>query len=402
MLKLRGKKILLGISGSIAAYKSPLLVRLLIKNGADVKIVLTPSALEFVTPTTLSTLSKNPVNSSFTKIKENQNTHEWNNHVELSLWADLMIIAPATSNTLSSMASARCDNLLLACYLSAKCQVFVAPSMDLDMYNHPGNQENLTKLKQFGNIILESESGDLASGLVGKGRMMEPSNIIKHLFRNLNQKHPLKGKKVLITAGPTYEKIDPVRFIGNFSSGKMGFSLAEAATNLGAKVILISGPTSQKILNHSIELVNVTSADEMNNEILKYFFNIDIFLSAAAVADFIPKELNHLKIKKSQNLNNILFKKNIDILKNLGKIKKNQFMLGFALETHDGEKNAFNKLVNKNLDAIFLNVLSEKQNIFNSDFNHGKYITKKKSISFKLTTKLDLSYKIFEQIIKDS
>jgi phosphopantothenoylcysteine decarboxylase/phosphopantothenate--cysteine ligase len=402
MLKLRGKKILLGISGSIAAYKSPLLVRLLIKNGADVKIVLTPSALEFVTPTTLSTLSKNPVNSSFTKIKENQNTHEWNNHVELSLWADLMIIAPATSNTLSSMASARCDNLLLACYLSAKCQVFVAPSMDLDMYNHPGNQENLTKLKQFGNIILESESGDLASGLVGKGRMMEPSNIIKHLFRNLKQKHPLKGKKVLITAGPTYEKIDPVRFIGNFSSGKMGFSLAEAATNLGAKVILISGPTSQKILNHSIELVNVTSADEMNNEILKYFFNIDIFLSAAAVADFIPKELNHLKIKKSQNLNNILFKKNIDILKNLGKIKKDQFMLGFALETHDGEKNAFNKLVNKNLDAIFLNVLSEKQNIFNSDFNHGKYITKKKSISFKLTTKLDLSYKIFEQIIKDS
>ena len=402
MLKLRGKKILLGISGSIAAYKSPLLVRLLIKNGADVKIVLTPSALEFVTPTTLSTLSKNPVNSSFTKIKENQNTHEWNNHVELSLWADLMIIAPATSNTLSSMASARCDNLLLACYLSAKCQVFVAPSMDLDMYNHPGNQENLTKLKQFGNIILESESGDLASGLVGKGRMMEPSNIIKHLFRNLKQKHPLKGKKVLITAGPTYEKIDPVRFIGNFSSGKMGFSLAEAATNLGAKVILISGPTSQKILNHSIELVNVTSADEMNNEILKYFFNIDIFLSAAAVADFIPKELNHLKIKKSQNLNKILFKKNIDILKNLGKIKKNQFMLGFALETHDGEKNAFNKLVNKNLDAIFLNVLSDKQNIFNSDFNNGKYITKKKSLTFKLTTKLDLSYKIFEQIIKDS
>jgi phosphopantothenoylcysteine decarboxylase/phosphopantothenate--cysteine ligase len=402
MLKLRGKKILLGISGSIAAYKSPLLVRLLIKNGADVKIVLTPSALEFVTPTTLSTLSKNPVNSSFTKIKENQNTHEWNNHVELSLWADLMIIAPATSNTLSSMASARCDNLLLACYLSAKCQVFVAPSMDLDMYNHPGNQENLTKLKQFGNIILESESGDLASGLVGKGRMMEPSNIIKHLFRKLKQKQPLKGKKVLITAGPTYEKIDPVRFIGNFSSGKMGFSLAEAATNLGAKVTLISGPTSQKSLNHSIELINVISADEMNNEILKHFFNIDIFLSAAAVADFIPKELNHLKIKKSQNLNKILFKKNIDILKNLGKIKKNQFMLGFALETHDGEKNAFNKLVNKNLDAIFLNVLSDKQNIFNSDFNNGKYITKKKSLTFKLTTKLDLSYKIFEQIIKDS
>ena len=402
MLKLRGKKILLGISGSIAAYKSPLLVRLLIKNGADVKIVLTPSALEFVTPTTLSTLSKNSVNSSFTKVKENQNKHEWNNHVELSLWADLMIIAPATSNTLSSMASARCDNLLLACYLSAKCQVFVAPSMDLDMYNHPGNQENLTKLKQFGNIILESESGDLASGLVGKGRMMEPSNIIKHLFRNLKQEHPLKGKKVLITAGPTYEKIDPVRFIGNFSSGKMGFSLAEAATNLGAKVTLISGPTSQKITNHSIELINVISADEMNNEILKRFFNIDIFLSAAAVADFIPKELNHLKIKKSQNLNKILFKKNIDILKNLGKIKKNQFILGFALETHDGEKNAFNKLVNKNLDAIFLNVLSDKQNIFNSDFNNGKYITKKKSLSFELTTKLDLSYKIFEQIIKDS
>ena len=402
MLALQGKKILLGVSGSIAAYKSPILVRLLIKSGADVKVVLTPSALDFVTPTTLSTLSKNPVNSSFTEIKDEEDNPEWNNHVELSLWADFMIIAPATSNTISSMASARCDNLLLACYLSAKCPVFVAPSMDLDMYKHPGNQENLNKLKSFGNIILESETGYLASGLKGKGRMMEPKNIIKCIVENIKNEFPLKGKNILISAGPTYEKIDPVRFIGNFSSGKMGFSLAEAAANLGAKVTLISGPSSLKILNNSINLINVVSANEMYNEILKYFFNIDIFISAAAVSDFIPNEFHHLKIKKSQKLNEISLKENIDILFNLGKIKTNQYLVGFALESNDGDKNAYNKLINKNLDAIFLNILSDKQNIFNSDYNHGKYITRKKSISFKLTTKLDLSYKIFEQIINDS
>ena len=402
MYTLGGKKVLLGISGSIAAYKSPLLVRLLIKKGAEVKVVLTPSAMDFVTPTTLSTLSKNPVNTSFTEIKDGQDNPEWNNHVELSLWADFIIIAPATSNTISSMASARCDNLLLACYLSAKCPVFVAPSMDLDMYKHPGNQENLNKLKSFGNIILESESGDLASGLKGKGRMMEPKNIIKYLIKDLKNELPLKGKKILISAGPTYEKIDPVRFIGNFSSGKMGFSLAEAATNLGANVTLISGPTSLKILNRSINLINVVTADEMYNAILKYFFSVDIFVSAAAVADFIPNEYHHLKIKKSQKLNQITIKENIDILYNLGKIKTNQFILGFALETNDGNDNAYNKLINKNLDAIFLNILDDKQNIFNSDYNHGKYITRKKSVSFELTTKLDLSYKIFEQIIRDS
>lgn len=402
MYTLGGKKVLLGISGSIAAYKSPQLVRLLIKKGAEVKVVLTPSAMDFVTPTTLSTLSKNPVNTSFTEIKDENDNPEWNNHVELSLWADFIIIAPATSNTISSMASARCDNLLLACYLSAKCPVFVAPSMDLDMYKHPGNQENLNKLKSFGNIILESESGDLASGLKGKGRMMEPKNIIKYLIKDLKNELPLRGKKILISAGPTYEKIDPVRFIGNFSSGKMGFSLAEAATNLGANVTLISGPTSLKILNSSINLINVITADEMYNAILKYFFSADIFVSAAAVADFIPNEYHHLKIKKSQKLSQITIKENIDILYNLGKIKTNQFMLGFALETNDGNDNAYNKLINKNLDAIFLNILDDQQNIFNSDYNHGKYITRKKSVSFELTTKLDLSYKIFEQIIRDS
>ena len=402
MYTLGGKKVLLGISGSIAAYKSPQLVRLLIKKGAEVKVVLTPSAMDFVTPTTLSTLSKNPVNTSFTEIKDENDNPEWNNHVELSLWADFIIIAPATSNTISSMASARCDNLLLACYLSAKCPVFVAPSMDLDMYKHPGNQENLNKLKSFGNIILESESGDLASGLKGKGRMMEPKNIIKYIIKDLKNELPLKGKKILISAGPTYEKIDPVRFIGNFSSGKMGFSLAEAATNLGANVTLISGPTSLKILNSSINLINVITADEMYNAILKYFFSADIFVSAAAVADFIPNEYHHLKIKKNQKLSQITIKENIDILYNLGKIKTNQFILGFALETNDGNDNAYNKLINKNLDAIFLNILDDKQNVFNSDYNHGKYITRKKSVSFELTTKLDLSYKIFEQIIRDS
>ena len=402
MLTLGGKKVLLGISGSIAAYKSPLLVRLLIKNGAEVRVILTPSALDFVTPTTLSTLSNNPVNTSFTEIKDKQDNPEWINHVELSLWADFMIIAPATSNTISSMASARCDNLLLASYLSSKCPVFVAPSMDLDMYKHPGNQENLSKLKSFGNIILESETGDLASGLKGKGRMMEPENIVSNIIRNIKNEYPLKGKNILISAGPTYEKIDPVRFIGNFSSGKMGFSLAEVAANLGAKVTLISGPSSLKTSNNTINLINVVSAEEMYNEILKYFFSVDIFVSAAAVADFIPKEFHHLKIKKSQGLNKISLKNNIDILHNLGKIKTNQYIVGFALETDDGDKNAYNKLIDKNLDAIFLNILSDKQNVFNSDYNFGKYITRKKSISFELTTKLDLSNKIFEQIIKDS
>ena len=401
MFALQGKKVLLGVSGSIAAYKSPFLVRSLIKNGADVKVVLTPSALDFVTPTTLSALSKNSVNSSFTEVKNEEDSAEWNNHVELALWADFMVIAPATSNTISSMASARCDNLLLACYLSAKCPVFVAPSMDLDMYKHPGNQENLSKLKSFGNIILESEAGSLASGLIGKGRMMEPSNIIKHIVKNLNNEFPLKGKNILISAGPTYEKIDPVRFIGNFSSGKMGFSLAEAAADLGAKVTLISGPSSLKNLNSSINLINVVSADEMYNEILKFFFSVDIFISAAAVADFIPKDFYYSKIKKGQKFNKISLKENIDILHNLGKIKTNQFLLGFALETNDGYQNAYNKLINKNLNAIFLNILNDKQNIFNSDYNQGKYITRKKSIPFELTTKLDLSYKIFEQIIND-
>ena len=401
MFALQGKKVLLGVSGSIAAYKSPFLVRLLIKNGADVKVILTPKALDFVTPTTLSALSKNPVNSSFTEKKDEEDNAEWNNHVELALWADFMLIAPATSNTISSMASARCDNLLLACYLSAKCPVFVAPSMDLDMYKHPGNQENLSKLKSFGNIILESEAGDLASGLIGKGRMMEPSNIIKYIVKNLKNEFPLKGKNILISAGPTYEKIDPVRFIGNFSSGKMGFSLAEAAADLGAKVTLISGPSSLKNLNSSINLINVVSADEMYNEILKFFFSVDIFISAAAVADFIPKDFYYSKIKKGQKLNKISLKENIDILHNLGKIKTNQYLLGFALETNDGYQNAYNKLINKNLNAIFLNILNDKQNIFNSDYNQGKYITRKKSIPFELTTKLDLSYKIFEQIIND-
>ena len=400
MLALGGKKILLGISGSIAAYKSPLLVRLLIKNGAEVKVVLTPSALDFVTPTTLSTLSKNPVNSSFTEVKENQDNPEWNNHVKLSLWADFMIIAPATSNTISSMASARCDNLLLACYLSAKCPVYIAPSMDLDMYNHPANQQNLRQLKTFGNIILESETGDLASGLKGKGRMMEPKNIIKCLISNLNHELSLKGKNVLITGGPTYEKIDPVRFIGNFSSGKMGLCLAEAAVNLGANVTYISGPTSLKISNHSINLINVVTANEMYNEILKFFFSTDIFISAAAVADFIPT-FNNSKIKKKQNLSKISYIENIDILSQLGKIKTNQIIVGFALETDDGYENAYDKLINKNLDAIFLNILNDKNNVFNSDYNQGKYITRKTSVSFEQTTKLDLSFKIFEQITKD-
>ena len=297
MSLLSGTKILLGISGGIAAYKTPLLVRELVKNGAEVRVVMTPSAKDFVTPLTLATVSTNPVLSSFTST--DQDNPLWNDHVKLGLWADLFLIAPATSNTLSAMAQGRCNNLLLAVYLSAKCPVFIAPAMDLDMFAHPSNQKNIKTLSSFGNKLLPVGEGFLASGLEGKGRMLEPQQIVNYVVDFFNPNLPLKDKLVLITAGPTYEAIDPVRFIGNHASGKMGFALAEVAANLGAKVILVSGPTTEKIRHPQIELKAVVSASKMFEMVKETYDSVDIAIAAAAVADYKPDRKEEQKIKKN-------------------------------------------------------------------------------------------------------
>ena len=297
MSVLNGKKILLGVSGGIAAYKTASLVRLFIKAGAHVQVIMTPASKDFVTPLTLSTLSKNPVHSNF--FNQDDEDAVWNNHVELGLWADLMIIAPATANTLSKMATGNCDNLLIATYLSAKCPVYFAPAMDLDMYKHPSTLSSFAALKQFGNVMIPAENGELASGLSGEGRMAEPENIIAFLEADLESKLPLKGKKILITAGPTYEAIDPVRFIGNHSSGKMGFDIANEAANLGAQVILVSGPTHYKAKNSLVKVVDVVSAQEMYDACHLYFNDVDVAIAAAAVADYRPKVVALQKIKKS-------------------------------------------------------------------------------------------------------
>ena len=324
MSVLSGKKILLGVSGGIAAYKTANLVRLFIKAGAQVQVVMSPASLHFVTPLTLATLSKNPVYSTF--YKEEEATGEWNNHVELGLWADLMLIAPATANTLSKMANGNCDNLLIATYLSAKCPVYFAPAMDLDMYKHPSTLDSFHKLKAFGNIIIPAENGELASGLSGEGRMAEPENIVSFLENDLLEKLPLKGKKILVTAGPTYEAIDPVRFIGNHSTGKMGYDIALAAANLGAEVVLVSGPTHMQ-LNHSlVTIIRVISADEMFAACHHYFENTDVVIAAAAVADYKPKNIASQKIKKDEATFTLELEKNKDILLSLGQIKKNQFL----------------------------------------------------------------------------
>lgn len=374
MSVLNGKNVLLGVSGGIAAYKTASLVRLLIKAGAHVQVVMTPASIDFVTPLTLSTLSKNPVYSSFYNEEEANAT--WNNHVELALWADYMLIAPATANTLSKMASGTCDNLLMATYLSAKCPVYFAPAMDLDMYIHPTTKINFDKLQSFGNTIIPAESGELASGLSGEGRMAEPENIIQFIEKDLASKLPLKGKKVLITAGPTYEAIDPVRFIGNHSSGKMGFDIATAAANLGAEVVLVSGPTHLKMKNNSVNLIRVTSADEMYDACHHYFENMDVAIAAAAVADYKPKNVALQKIKKTEATFTIELEKNKDILLSLGQIKKNQFLIGFALETENEIENAKIKIKKKNLDLIVLNSLNDKGAGFGQPTNKVTFIDK--------------------------
>lgn len=372
MSVLRGKNILLGVSGGIAAYKTASLVRLFIKAGAHVQVVMTPASKDFITPLTLSTLSKNPVHSSFyNEVDENA---LWNNHVELGLWADFMVIAPATANTMAKMVSGNADNLLTATYLSAKCPVYFAPAMDLDMYRHPSTLESFNKLTSFGNIIIPAESGELASGLSGEGRMAEPENIVAFIEKDIAGKLPLRGKKVLITAGPTYEAIDPVRFIGNHSSGKMGYDIALAAADAGAEVILVSGPTYLKLSHLQIKIVNVQSAAEMYDACHEYFANADVAIAAAAVADYRPKEVAPQKIKKAEATLTIELEKTKDILASLGELKKKQYLIGFALETENEIENAKAKITNKNLDLIVLNSLNDDGAGFGKDTNKVTFI----------------------------
>lgn len=395
---LSGKKILLGITAGIAAYKSAFLVRLFVKAGAEVKVVMTPSAKDFVTPLTLSTLSKNPVFSSL--ISEEDENAMWNDHVALALWADVFVIAPATANTISKMANGTCDNLLLATYLSAKCPVYYAPAMDLDMYKHTSVQDAFVKLNTYGNIQIPAGFGELASGLIGEGRMAGPEEIISFLENDILKNLPLYNKKVLITAGPTYETIDPVRFIGNHSTGKMGYALANAAMSLGAEVILVSGPTHLEITGKNIKKVAVTTAEEMYVACHKYFGETDIAILSAAVADFKPKTKAEQKIKKDNAALHIALEPTKDILASLGEIKTNQLLVGFALETENEIENAKKKLIKKNLDFIVLNSLNDKGAGFGSDTNRITIIDKNSNPkSFDTKPKSEVAVDILNELI---
>lgn len=400
MSLLSGKKVLLGISGGIAAYKTPILVRELIKKGAKVRVVMTPSAKDFVTPLTLSTVSKNPVLSSF--IATDQDNPLWNDHVALGLWADLLLVAPATANTISNMAHAVCNNLLLATYLSAKCPVFIAPAMDLDMYAHKAQQKNLSALKKVGNVVFPVGEGALASGLSGQGRMLEPIEIVSLLEDHLLAHAPLRGHRILITAGPTHEAIDPVRFIGNHSSGKMGFALASAALELGAEVILISGPTALEINHTKLNRIDVVTAAQMMEAVIDHYANASIAISVAAVSDYTPKHKASQKIKKENSDARLTLEliKTKDILGYMGENKKNQIVIGFALETENEEVNAKAKMITKNVDAIILNVLHQENEVFNSDKNEITIFHKDgRQVNFKKQSKLSLAHEIFKQIL---
>ena len=395
---LSGKKILLGISGGIAAYKTPNLVRSFIKQGAEVKVVMTDSAKEFVTPLSLSTVSNNPVFSSF---KSDEDDGMWNNHVELGLWCDIMLICPATANTLFKMANGNCDNLLIAVYLSCKSDVFFAPAMDLDMYKHNSTKESVKKLQSFGNILIPPAVGELASGLSGEGRLPEPEEVVEFIHNHYSANLPLNGKKVLISAGPTVEQLDPVRFISNHSSGKMGYSLAETALSLGGDVTLVSGPTNQIISSKKIHLINVKTGNEMYSNVLDNYEDADIVIMAAAVSDYKPKEFSQKKIKKDNKEINIKFEKTTDILNELGKHKKNQFLVGFALENDNEIINAKTKLKNKNLDLIVLNSLNDKGAGFGHDTNKVSLINKSDEVvTFDLKEKSMVAFDIFNYIIK--
>jgi len=392
---LTNKKIVLGVTGGIAAYKAALLVRLLVQKGAEVQVVMTPMAKEFITPLTLSTLSRNPVLTDFF----DTNTGNWHSHVDLGTWADAMLIAPVTANTLAKMVSGQADNLLITTYLSARCPVFLAPAMDLDMFAHPSTRENLSRLKAYGNIIIEPAVGELASGLEGKGRMEDPESIVRTMYDFFAPKD-MVGKKIMITAGPTYEKIDPVRFIGNYSSGKMGFALAETCARRGAEVTLIAGPVSLSLQNKSIERVNVETAEEMAKVVLSRWDEMDGAILAAAVADFAPAERREYKIKREGNNLNISFKPTVDIAVELGKLKRHeQFLVGFALENENEEQNALAKMERKNFDFIVLNSLQDPDSGFGFDTNkvtilHRSGLKKQ----YDLKSKLDVADDIVKEM----
>ena len=395
---MKGKKILIGVCGSIAAYKTALLIRLLVKAGAEVKVIMTPSATDFITPLTLSTLSKNPVGLNYF----NTQTGEWANHVQYGLWADVFIVAPATANTLGKMANGICDNLLIATYLSAKCPVFFAPAMDLDMYIHPSTKRNIDLLKSYGNQLIEVGHGELASGLSGDGRMEEPEIIFETLRNFFLNSNSLKGKKVLVTAGPTYEAIDPVRFVGNRSSGKMGFAIADQLALRGAEVKLVSGPTSLKNNNQNIQLIMVESAEEMFTACMSDFSKMDVIIMSAAVADYKPIEIADQKIKKKSDELSINLVPTQDILKQMGVMKKgNQFLVGFALETENEVANANDKLSRKNLDLIVLNSLNDIGAGFNSDTNKITIINKAgQQQSFEMKSKNEVAKDLVNVIVE--
>ncbi|MXS72530.1 bifunctional phosphopantothenoylcysteine decarboxylase/phosphopantothenate--cysteine ligase CoaBC [Chryseobacterium binzhouense] len=394
-MSISGKKILIAVSGGIAAYKIHFLIRELIKKEAEVQVIMSPETEHFVTKLSLSTLSKKPVYSEF--YSENGT---WNSHVEMALWADIILVAPCTANTLAKMIHGMCDNLLIATYMSAKCPVFIAPAMDLDMYQHPSTKNNLEMAEDFGHIVIPAESGELASGLFGQGRMAEPETIIKTIesFFDLNYKKSLAGKTVLITAGPTYEAIDPVRFIGNHSSGKMGYSLAEEAAKRGAKVILISGPSSLKTINENIDIHRITSANEMYEKVFEFYETSDIAIASAAVADYAPKVVAAEKIKKNDDILTIELVKNPDILKAMGEQKTRQILVGFALETNNEEENAKAKLKKKNLDLIVLNSLRDEGAGFKNDTNKIKIFTRTEKLEFGLKSKENVAIDILDCI----
>ncbi|KFF09424.1 bifunctional phosphopantothenoylcysteine decarboxylase/phosphopantothenate--cysteine ligase CoaBC [Chryseobacterium luteum] len=393
-MSVSGKKILIAVSGGIAAYKIHFLIRDFVKKGADVQVIMTPDAEQFVTKLSLSTLSRKPVYSDFYG-----DNGTWNSHVEMALWADVMIVAPCTANTLAKMIHGMCDNLVIATYMSAKCPVFIAPAMDLDMYAHPSTKQNIELAEDYGHIIIPAETGELASGLIGQGRMAEPETIFRtvdNFFTSGNQSKSLEGKIVLITAGPTYEALDPVRFIGNHSSGKMGFSLAEEASKRGAEVILISGPSSQKTDDKNIQLHKVTSAKEMLNKVFEFYDRVDIGIASAAVADYAPKEVAKEKIKKNDDSLTIELVKNPDILKTMGEKKTHQFLVGFALETQNEEENAKGKLEKKNLDMIVLNSLRDEGAGFKNDTNKIKIFTRTEKKEFDLKSKDEVAADILD------
>jgi phosphopantothenoylcysteine decarboxylase/phosphopantothenate--cysteine ligase len=397
---LKGKNILVGVTGGIAAYKTASIIRLLVKEGALVKVIMTKYAREFITPLTLATLSKNPILTEF----HDPENGDWNSHVDLGLWANLFLIAPATANTIGKMANGIADNLLLTSYFSARCPVFIAPSMDVDMLSHPATVKNIEILRKYGNHIIEPASGELASGLTGKGRMAEPEYIVKEILNFFSKKKshkPLKGKLVLVNAGPTHELIDPVRFISNYSSGKMGIALAEAASEYGADVELVLGPVNIMPFNKSIRIIDVTSAESMAKECIERFGKCDIAILAAAVADFTPEKIEPEKIKRTDQKQFLNLKPTIDIASCLGKIKsKNQFLAGFALETDNGLENAKGKMRKKNLDIIVLNSMNERGAGFGHDTNKITIIDRYNNIDkFELKSKDEVARDILDKIV---